>query len=46
MRKLEKDFEVLNLQCIPHAENAMADDLSTKASTSTLIPDGVLERWL
>jgi hypothetical protein len=45
-RKLEKDFEVLDLQHIPHAENAMADDLSTKASTSAPVPDGVLERWL
>jgi ribonuclease HI len=45
-RKLEKDFEVLDLQHIPHTENAMADDLSTKASTSALVPDGVLERWL
>jgi hypothetical protein len=24
----------------------MADDMSTKASTSALVPDGVLERWL
>jgi hypothetical protein len=27
-------------------ENAMADDLSTKASTSAPVPDGVLKRWL
>jgi hypothetical protein len=46
VRKLEKDFEVLDLQHIPHVENAMADDLSTKASTSALVPEGVLERWL
>jgi ribonuclease HI len=45
-RKLEKDFEVLNLQHIPRAENAVADDLSAKASTSAPIPDGVLERRL
>jgi hypothetical protein len=44
MRKLEKDFEVLDLQHIPRAENAMADDLSTKVSTSALVLDGVLER--
>jgi hypothetical protein len=44
MRKLEKDFEVLDLQHIPRAENAMADDLSTKFSTSALVLDGVLER--
>jgi hypothetical protein len=44
--KLEKDFEVLNLQHIPRAENAMADDLSTKASTLAPVPDGVLESRL
>jgi ribonuclease HI len=46
VRKLEKDFEVLDLQHIPRAENAVADDLSTKASSSTPVPDGVLERRL
>jgi hypothetical protein len=46
MRKLEKDFEVLDLQHIPCAENAIVDDLSNKASTSAPVPDGVLERWL
>jgi hypothetical protein len=45
-RKLEKDFEVLDLQHIPHAENAVANDLSAKASTSTLVLNGVLERRL
>jgi ribonuclease HI len=45
-RKLEMDFEVLDLQHIPRAENAVADDLSTKASTSAPVPDGVLERRL
>jgi ribonuclease HI len=45
-RKLENDFEVLDLQHIPHAENTVADDLSTKASTSALVLDGVLERRL
>jgi ribonuclease HI len=33
-RKLEKDFEVLDLHHIPHVENAVAGDLLTKASTS------------
>jgi hypothetical protein len=46
VRKLEKDFEVLDLQHIPRAENAVADDLSTKASTSAHVPDGVLESRL
>jgi ribonuclease HI len=45
-RKLEKDFEVVDLQHIPRIENAMADDLSTKASTSAPVLDGVLERRL
>jgi ribonuclease HI len=44
--KLGKDFEVLDLQHIPHAETAVADDLSAKASTSAPIPNGVLERRL
>jgi hypothetical protein len=44
--KLEKDFEVLDLQHIPRAGNAVADDMSTKASTSTPIMFGVLERRL
>jgi hypothetical protein len=45
-RKLENDFEVLNLQHIPRAENAVTDDLSAKASTSALVLNGVLERRL
>jgi ribonuclease HI len=44
VRKLGKDFEVLDLQHIPRAKNTVANDLSTKASTSTPVPDGVLER--
>jgi ribonuclease HI len=45
-RKLEKDFEVLNLQHIPRAKNAVTDDLLTKAATLAPVPDGVLERRL
>jgi hypothetical protein len=45
-RKLEKDFEVLDLQHIPRVDNAMADDVSAKASTLAPVPDGVLERRL
>jgi ribonuclease HI len=41
--KLGKDFEVLVLQHIPRVKNAVADDLSAKASTSAPVPDGVLE---
>jgi ribonuclease HI len=32
-QKLEKDFEVLDLQHIPHDNNIVVDELSTKAST-------------
>jgi ribonuclease HI len=32
-QKLEKDFEVLDLQHIPHANNIVTDELLTKAST-------------
>jgi ribonuclease HI len=46
VRKLEKDFEVLDLHHISHAEHAAADDLSTKASTWVPVPDGVFERRL
>jgi ribonuclease HI len=46
VQKLEKDFKVLDLHHIPRAENAIADDLSTKAFTWTLVPDGIFERWL
>jgi hypothetical protein len=42
--KLEKEFNVLDLHHIPRAKNTVADDLSTKASTSTVIPEGVFER--
>jgi hypothetical protein len=43
---LEKDFEVLDLHHIPHKDNAVVDDLSTKASTWAPVPDGVFERRL
>jgi hypothetical protein len=33
VQKLKKDFEVLDLHDIPRVKNAVADDLSTKAST-------------
>jgi hypothetical protein len=32
-QKLEKDFEVLDLHHITHADNTVVDDLLTKAST-------------
>jgi hypothetical protein len=45
-QKLEKDFEVLDLHHVPHVDNTVADDLSTKAFTWALVPDGVFERRL
>jgi hypothetical protein len=45
-QKLEKDFEDLNLQHIPHANNTVTDELSTKASTWAPMPDKVFERRL
>jgi ribonuclease HI len=44
VQKLEKDFEVRNLHHITHAENAIADDLSTEASTWASITNGIFER--
>jgi ribonuclease HI len=46
VQKLEKDFEVLDLHHIPRTENAVADDLSMKASTWAPIPDGVFKMQL
>jgi hypothetical protein len=40
--KLGKDFEALDLQHIPRAENGVADDLSAKSSTSAPVP---MECW-
>jgi hypothetical protein len=45
-QKLEKDFEVLNMQHIPCANNAIIDELSIKASTWASVPEGVFERRL
>jgi ribonuclease HI len=45
-QKLEKDFEVLGLHHIPCVDNAVADDLSMKASTWAPVPDGVFKRRL
>jgi hypothetical protein len=46
VQKLEKIFDVLDLHHVPHADNAVIDDLSTKASTWAPMPDGVFERRL
>jgi ribonuclease HI len=42
-QKWKKNFEVLDLQHIRHANNTVADELSTKASTWALVPGGIFE---
>jgi hypothetical protein len=42
-QKLEKDFEVLDLQHVPHANNVVTDELSTKAFAWAPVPEGVFE---
>ena len=46
MRKLEKDFDTLELQHVPHELNSAANDLSARASTWAPVPEGVFERRL
>jgi len=46
VRKLEKDFDALELQHVPREFNSAADDLSTRASTWAPVPEGVFERRL
>ena len=46
MRKLEKDFEALELQHVPRKLNSAVDDLSARASTWAPVPEGVFERRL
>jgi hypothetical protein len=46
VRKLEKDFNALELQHVPREGNSAADALSVKASTQAFMPEGVFQRWL
>jgi len=46
VRKLEKDFDILELQHVLRANNAAADELPARASTQAPVPDGVFERRL
>jgi ribonuclease HI len=46
VQKLEKDFEVLNLQYVPRANIVVTNELSTKASTWAPVPEGVFKRRL
>jgi ribonuclease HI len=39
-QKLEKDFNVLDQQDVPRANNAVTDELSAKASTWAPVPNG------
>jgi hypothetical protein len=45
-QKIEKDFEALDLQHIPHANNVVADELSTKVSMWAPVPEGIFEQRL
>jgi hypothetical protein len=44
VQKLEKDFNVLDLQHVPSANNAVTDELLAKASSWALVPNGVF-KW-
>jgi hypothetical protein len=46
VQKLKIDFEVLDLHHVPHVDNAVTDDLSTKGSTWAPVRDGVFKRRL
>jgi ribonuclease HI/transposase InsO family protein len=46
VRKLEKDFDVLELQHVPREGNSAADALSVKAATQAPVPEGVFQRRL
>ena len=46
MRRLEKDFEALELQHVPREGNSAAYALSARASTQASVPEGVFQRCL
>jgi transposase InsO family protein len=46
VRKLEKNFDALELQHVPREGNSVADALSARASTQASVPEGVFQRWL
>jgi ribonuclease HI len=46
VRKLEKDFDTLELQHVLREGNSGADALSTRASTQASVPEGVFQRRL
>jgi ribonuclease HI/transposase InsO family protein len=46
VKRLEKDFDVLELQHVPREGNSAADALSASASTQAPVPEGVFQRRL
>jgi ribonuclease HI len=46
VKRLEKDFDVLELQHVPREGNSVADALSASASTQAPVPEGVFQRRL
>jgi ribonuclease HI len=46
VKRLEKDFDVLELQHVPREGNSAADALSVSASTQASVPEGVFQRRL
>ena len=46
VRKQEKDFNALELQHVPRADNSATDELSQRASTWAPVPEGIFERRL
>jgi len=44
VRKLEKDFDALELQHVSLEFNSAVDDLSTRASTWAPVPEGIFKR--
>jgi ribonuclease HI len=46
VRRLEKDFDVLELQYVPCEGNSAADALSARVSTQASVPEGIFQRRL
>jgi hypothetical protein len=46
VKRLEKDFDILELQHVPREGNSAADALSASASTQAPVPEGVFQRCL
>jgi ribonuclease HI len=46
VKRLEKDFDVLELRHVPREGNSAADALSASASTQASVPEGVFQRRL